>query len=71
MNKSLASNWDVRIVPYEILSVDKNPRKYLSDVFALNNEQIDSISPSIMSKKVNLINNAGIYKNWFLFDESK
>ena len=51
--KTIDKSWIISIVPYELLSIDKNPVGYLRNAFYLNESQVKSIPTELLGKIVN------------------
>lgn len=47
--------WSISAIPYEVLSIDRNAKKYLIDVFRLEEDQIDKIDLTIEKPGYDLI----------------
>ena len=50
---AIATGWKIQITPYEILSVDKNTERYITNVFMLDLVQARDIPSNILETKVN------------------
>ena len=51
--KQINHEWMINIVPYEVLSLERNPKKYLSKVYLLDNEQMKYFPDKLLQQKVN------------------
>ena len=68
------SNWNINFVPYEILALDKDPKKFLKYLFLLDDNQLNfEIDPDNLINSKKTINKKNyqlrsIEKNYFLGD---